>query len=315
MYSIGIDVGGTNIAVGVVDEGGAIVAQASRPAGVHRPYGEMIKDMAACALEALAKAGLTLEAVQRVGVGVPGVADREGVVIFATNLGWHNVPLAAELRQYIDKPVCIDNDATVAGLAESVAGVSKDTHSSVFLTLGTGVGGGIVIGGKPWSGFHGVGSEIGHVVLELDGVPCTCGNSGCLERYCSATALIRMGREALREHPDSLMMDLCAGDPAGLNAKNVIDAAREGDAQGVKIFRRYVDYLAQAIVSIISFLDPEVVVLGGGVSRAGAFLLDAVRERVPRYLMFKTLPYSRIELARLGSEAGIIGAAMLGREN
>ncbi|MBQ8537182.1 MAG: ROK family protein [Clostridia bacterium] len=313
MYSIGIDLGGTNIAVGVVDAGGQITAQASTPTLAGRPFEELIADMAACSLAAVQKAGITLDEVEHIGVGIPGVA-KDGVVIFCTNLGWTNEPLSQELRKHIDKPVYIDNDATVAGLAESVAGISKDTHSSVFITLGTGVGGGIVINGKPWSGFHGVGSEIGHMILVSGGNQCTCGNRGCLERYCSATALIRMGKEALKKHPESLMLGLCGGDAGKLNAKHVIDAARQKDPAGCEAFEAYTDYLAQAIATVVNFLDPEVIVLGGGVSKAGAFLLDNVRAKVPQYLIFKTLPYSRLELAELGNEAGIIGAAMLGRQ-
>ena len=229
-------------------------------------------------------------------------------------MGWKDVPLRSELQKYINKPVFIDNDATVAGFAESVAGVSKGTSSSVFLTLGTGVGGGIVINVRPWSGFHGVGSEIGHIPMDIGGVPCTCGNEGCLERYCSATAIIRMGKQILQQHPESMMMEMVGGDPEKLTAKIVFDAARELDNAAMKVFTTYVDYLAKACYTIIAFLDPEVIVLGGGVSKAGSFLLDAVRARVPKYLLFKTLPYSRIELARLGADAGMIGAAMLGRQ-
>ena len=199
----------------------------------------------------------------------------------------------------------------MAGLAESVAGVSAGTSSSVFITLGTGVGGGIIIGGRVWSGAHGVGSEIGHMTLELDGEPCTCGNRGCLERYCSATAIIRMAREQLQKHPDSLIMTMCGGDPAKVTAKTVIDAAREGDPTATKVFRRFISCLAQAINSITALLDPEIIVLGGGVSKAGAFLLDAVRTEFPKYALYKMLPLPRIELARLGPDAGIIGAAML----
>ncbi|MBQ2699581.1 MAG: ROK family protein [Clostridia bacterium] len=313
MYSIGIDLGGTNIAVGVVNEKGSIVGKASTPTLAGRPFSELIADMADCAKQAVAKAKLTLEDIDRIGIGIPGVA-KDGVVIFCTNLGWHNEPLSAELQKHINKPVYIDNDATVAGLAESVAGISKDTHSSVFITLGTGVGGGIVIDGKPWSGFHGVGSEIGHMILVAGGEQCTCGNKGCLERYCSATALIRMGKEALKKYPNSLINTLCGGDESKINAKCVIDAAREKDPAGCEAFESYTDYLAQAIATVVNFLDPEVIVLGGGVSKAGDFLLESVQAKVPNYLIFKTLPYSRIELARLGNEAGIIGAAMLGRE-
>lgn len=313
MVYIGIDVGGTGVQVGAVDKHGHILAKDSFPTGVGRPYQEMIRDMADCTRSAVAKAGLSVEDIQSIGVGIPGLADaKTGNVIFCTNLGWRDIPLRDEFQRHLDKSVYIDNDATVAGLAESVAGVSAGTDSSVFITLGTGVGGGIVIHGKVWSGFHGVGSEIGHMILELDGEPCTCGNRGCLERYCSATAIIRMARELVAIHPDSMILSLAQGDPEKISAKIVFDAAREEDPIGKKVFRRYVSYLSQAIASIMQFLDPEIIVLGGGVSKAGAFLLDAVRQEVPKYLLFKGMPYARIELARLGADAGIIGAAMLG---
>lgn len=314
MVYIGIDLGGTGIAVGIVNEEGKIIQKGSAPTLAMRPYQEIVKDMATVSLETLKEAGFTIQDVHSVGIGVPGIANpKTGIVVFCTNLSWHDVPLREEFQKYIDKPVFIDNDATVAGYAESVAGISAGCHSSVFLTLGTGVGGGIVINGKPWSGFHNVGSEIGHITLELDGEPCSCGNKGCLERYCSATAIIRMARQALAVHPESLMMELCQNNMENVNAKLVFDAAREGDETALKIFRRYVKYMAQAINNIIAFLDPEVIVLGGGVSKAGDFLLDAVRAEVPQYLMFKTMPHPRVEIASLGADAGIIGAAMLGK--
>ncbi|MBR2719573.1 MAG: ROK family glucokinase [Clostridia bacterium] len=313
MVYIGIDVGGTGIQMGVVDENGHIITKGGIVTRTDIPVEEQIKAMADCALETLEKSGYTLDDLQSVGIGIPGIAEPgTGMVPFCTNLGWVNVPLKETFQKYINKPLFIDNDATVAGLAESVAGVSAGTHSSVFLTLGTGVGAGIVINGKVWSGFHGVGSEVGHMILELDGEPCSCGNRGCLERYTSATAIIRMAREAVAKHPESMIMTLCEGDPAKINAKMVFDAAREGDEQGKKVFRRYARYLGQAIANVINFLDPEVVVLGGGVSKAGSFLLDAVREETPKYCVYKAMPISRIELAELGPDAGIIGAAMLG---
>ncbi len=313
MVYIGIDVGGTGIHMGVVDEKGQIIAKGAIVTRTDIPFEDQVKAMADCALETLEKSGHTLIELASIGLGIPGIADQKtGVVPFCTNLGWKNVPLRETFQKYIDKPIFIDNDATVAGLAESVAGVSANTDSSVFLTLGTGVGAGIVIHGKVWSGFHGVGSEVGHMIMEIDGEPCSCGNRGCLERYTSATAIIRMAREAVAKHADSLIMSLCGGDPSLINAKMVFDAAREGDEQGLKVFRRYARYLGQAIATIVNFFDPEVIVLGGGVSKAGKFLLDAVREEAPKYCIYKSMPISRIELAELGPDAGIIGAAMLG---
>ena len=314
MVYIGIDVGGTGIQAGVVTEKGEILCKGSIVTRTDIPFADQVAAMARCAMETVEKAGLTLNDVKSVGLGVPGIVDpRTGRVPFCTNLGWHDVPLNEEFRKHIDKPVFIGNDATVAGLAESVAGVSAGTSSSVFLTLGTGVGGGIIIDGKVWNGFHGVGSEIGHMILEADGVPCTCGNRGCLERYCSATAIIRMAREEMDNSPDSMIMEMAKGDKANINAKIVFDAAKAGDPAGVKLFSRYVKYLGQAIANVINFLDPEVIVLGGGVSKAGDFLLDAVREETPKYCLYKTMPTSTIYLAEMGPDAGIIGAAMLGQ--
>ncbi|MBE5777538.1 MAG: ROK family protein [Clostridiales bacterium] len=315
MVYIGIDLGGTNIAVGVVTHEGKILATSNTRTLSERPYQEIVRDMITCTMNALKSCGKTVEDIKAIGVGIPGVADQKtGYVIFCTNLGWRNIPLKDEIQKYIDKPVYIDNDATVAGYAESVAGVSKDCQSSVFITLGTGVGAGIVINGKPWSGAHGVGSELGHMTLVADGVPCTCGNDGCVERYTSATAIIRMAKQHCQAYPESEILKRAGGDPERINAKTVIDAAKMGDKVALQVFDRYSRYLAMTINNITAFLDPEMVVLGGGVSHAGQFLLDAVEEKLPRFLMYKTLPSPRITLAKLGNEAGIIGAALLGRE-
>ncbi|MGI6634575.1 MAG: ROK family protein [Christensenellales bacterium] len=314
MYYLGIDLGGTHIACGVVDAQGSILAQAETPTRAERPYQEVIYDMGQCALAAIQKANVQQEEVLSIGIGIPGLANNDnGYVIFCTNLGWTDVPLRDELQKVINRPVYIDNDATVAGFAESIAGVSKGLSSSVFLTLGTGVGGAIIIDGKPWTGAHGVASEIGHLTLVVDGVPCTCGKSGCVERYCSATALIRMARETAQQNPDWLVLKRLGDDPSRITAKVVIDAAREGDGLALDVFNRFVKHLALTCNIVVSFLDPEMIVLGGGVSHAGDFLLEAVRRELPNYLMYKTLPYADIELAQLGNSAGIIGAAMVGK--
>ena len=314
MYYIGIDLGGTNIAVGLVNEEGRIIAKTETPTLASRPYQELIKDMAACAKKVMEEAKITEDELRSIGVGIPGVADKDGMVIFCTNLGWRNVPLRAELQQYINKPVYMDNDATVAGWAEYQAGVSRGTDSSVFMTLGTGLGGGIVMNGKIWAGAHGAGSELGHLVIEVDGVPCTCGKRGCAERYCSATAIIRMAREACADAPNCLIMRAVEGDMDKINAKAVFDAAKEGDSVAMQVFNRFVKYLAIAINNVISFIDPDMIILGGGVSRAGDFLLDAVKAALPEYLFYPTLKQPELRIASLGNDAGIIGAALLGKE-
>ena len=314
MVYVGIDLGGTNIAVGVVSEAGSILAQAGAKTLAGRPYQAIIRDMAELVKRAVAKARLTLDDVKSVGIGIPGVADSDGVVFNCTNLGWANVPLRAEMQQYIRKPIFIDNDANAAALAESVAGASAGRKSSILLTLGTGVGGGIVMDGKPWTGAHGRAGEIGHMILVPDGVPCTCGKSGCVERYCSGTALIREARQACRNFPETSILQKAGGNIEKINAKLVIDAAKEGDAPALRVFNSFARYLAMTINNLIWAFDPEIVVLGGGLSYAGNFLLDAVRPLIPRHQMGAPLPIAPIVLARLGNEAGVIGAAMLGRE-
>ncbi len=311
MLYIGVDLGGTDIKVGVVSEKGEILSKVSAPTLRERPYQAVVADIASLCKLAAEKAGVKMEDIAAIGAGVPGIC-KGGMIAFCTNLFWRDIPFVQELHKYVSQPVYIDNDATVAGYAESIAGVSAGTQSSVFLTLGTGVGGGIVLHGRPYSGAHGIGSEIGHMILKMDGEPCTCGNNGCLERYASATAIIREGRRALEKEPGSLMMEKCGADPEKLDAKMVIDCAKAGDPTAKRVFDAYVHAVAASIVSIINILDPQVIVLGGGVSKAGEFLLNAVREAVEPMIFMKGMPYTRIELAKLGADAGMIGAALLG---
>ena len=314
MLYIGIDLGGTGIKAGVVDDNGMILCKDSCPTGVERGHEAVIKDMAALALRVVEKSGHTVGDMKAIGIGLPGVLDpRTGHVPFCTNLGWHDVPIVEEMHKYIDLPVFVDNDATVAGLAESVAGVSAGAVNSVFITLGTGVGGGVILGGKVFSGSHGVASEIGHMVTVAGGEPCTCGNSGCWERYASATALIREGRRLCEAKPETALLKAVDGDPKAITAKHVIDLAKAGDPDCAALFDNYVHHLCVGLSNLVNLYDPEVIALGGGVSHAGQFLLDAVRAKLPAMIFYKDMPYARVELAKLTNDAGIIGAAMLGR--
>jgi len=313
MY-IGVDLGGTNMAVGLVDEEGKILHKGEVPTGVGRPYQDILRDMAMLILKVIEEAGYKKEDIKSIGIGSPGFADKEqGKIIFANNLFWHNVPVRDEIQKYINVPVYIDNDATVAGLAEAVAGACRGVKNSITLTLGTGVGAGIVIDGKPYSGSHGVGSELGHMIVVVDGLECTCGNRGCWERYTSATALIREGKEAAKKHPDSMINKMVDGDIEKITAKTVIDAAKEGDYAAMEIFKEYIHYLAMGIITIINSFDPDIIAIGGGVAKAGDFLLNAIKEEVAKHIFYKDVPYAKICMAQLGNDAGIIGAAMLGK--
>ena len=314
MLYIGIDVGGTSVKAGLVDEGGNILFKHSCPTGVERGYGAVIRDIAQLGLSTVEKSGHSMDEVKAIGIGIPGIMDqRTGIVPFCTNLSWHDVPIIEEMKQYTDLPVYVDNDATVAGLAESVKGVSAGTKDSLFVTLGTGVGGGVIMNGRVFSGSHGVASEIGHMVTVAGGLPCTCGKRGCWERYASATALIRAGRVLCAEKPNCPLMKAVDGNIITITAKDVIDLAMEGDEDCTKIFENYIYHLVVGLTNLINVYDPEVIVLGGGVSHCGDFLLNAVRALLPKYVFFKTMPYARVELAKLTNDAGIIGAAMLGR--
>ena len=314
MLYIGVDLGGTGIKAGVVNERGEILSKGSTPTMKERPYQAIIRDIAALCEDVAKQANVAMADVAAIGVGVPGICDpKTGIIPFCTNLGWHEVPFVEEMGKYLPNRVVVDNDATVAGYAESIAGVSKGTKSSVFITLGTGVGGGIVINHKIYSGSHGVGSELGHMTVQCEGRPCTCGSIGCWEQYSSATALIRQGREAVEKNPDSLIVKMVNGDLSKIEARTVIDAAREGDKVACEVYDKYIYYLAIGIVAIINAFDPEIIALGGGVSKAGDFLLKPLREKVAKYVFYKDLPYAKIEIATLGSDAGIIGAAMLGK--
>ena len=314
MKYVGIDLGGTTIKAGVVDEEGNILLKEACPTGVERGHEAVIEDMAQLALRVIKKSGVPMEEIESVGIGIPGIYDaKRNIVPFCTNLYWHEVPLVQLMQKTIDKPIYVGNDASVAGLAETFAGVCKGCQDSVFITLGTGVGGGVVLGGRLFTGSHGVGTGIGHMIVEYDGEMCTCGNRGCWERYTSATAIIRMARETMQRKGDCAIARAVNGDADALTAKIVMDLAKAGDADALEIFDKYVFYLCAGLVSLINLFDPQIIAIGGGVSATGSFLLDAVRARLEGMIFCKEMPHARIELARLGNDAGIIGAAMLSR--
>ena len=313
MY-IGVDLGGTNIAVGVVDENGKILHKGETPTGVGRPFEVIVKDMGDLVNRVIQESGYKVEDMKSIGIGSPGLPDKEnGVIVFANNLGWHNVPLREELQKHVNLPVYIENDGNTAGLAEVVAGACKGAKNSITITLGTGIGSGIVIDGKPYSGAHSVGAELGHLVVQVDGIPCTCGNKGCWERYASATAIIREGKEAAGKNPESLIYKLVDGDMDKITAKTVIDAAKEGDETAMELFDRFIYYLTMGIITIINSFDPEIIAIGGGVAKAGDFLMDALLEKVKKHIFYKSAPYAKIVFATMGNDAGIVGAAMLGK--
>lgn len=308
MYRIGIDLGGTNIAVGVVDDRHRIVAEASLPTGAHRPAEQVVADMCRAVELALDKAGLTPADCASIGVGAPGTCDPErGVVICSYNLNWFDVPVCAMLTAHFGLPARLSNDANCAALAETVAGAAVGCRNMVLITLGTGVGGGIIVDGRIVSGLGGAGGEPGHSLLVLDGEPCTCGRRGCWEVYASATALIRQGREAAAAHPTSLLNRY-----PELTGRDVFDAADAGDEAAQAVLERYYVYVAAGITDLVNILSPEMVLIGGGISRQGERLLRPIRRYVAANCFGgESRPQPIIQAAQLGNEAGIIGAAAL----
>ena len=308
MYRIGIDLGGTNIAVGVVDSAYHLVAEADVPAGAQRPAEQVVADMCRAVELALDKAGLTARDCASIGVGAPGTCDPDrGVVVCAYNLGWFYVPVCAMLTAHFGLPARLSNDANCAALAETVAGAAVGCRNMILITLGTGVGGGIILDGKIVSGLGGAGGEPGHSLLVLDGEPCTCGRRGCWEAYASATALIRQGKRAAAAHPDSLLNDYPA-----LTGRDVFDAADRGDAAAQAVLERYYVYVAAGITDLVNTLAPEMVLIGGGISRQGERLLAPVRRYVSANCFGgEQRPQPVLRAAQLGNEAGIIGAAAL----
>ena len=309
MYRIGIDLGGTNIAVGVVNDRYEIVARRSVPTGAERPAEEVIRDMGDAVEEALRQAGLTAVDCASMGVGSPGACDPQtGVVKRAYNLNWFDVPVCRMLHQRFGIPVRLGNDANCAALAEVVAGAAVGCQDMVLITLGTGVGSGIISRGKILSGLRGGAGEAGHMLLVLDGEPCTCGRRGCWEAYASATALIRQTRQAALAHPESLLAQV-----EEITGRTAFDAAGQGDAAAKAVVAQYAVYVAAGLTDFVNILAPEMILLGGGISRQGEALLAPIREYVATHCFGQregAIP--TIAAAKLGNEAGIIGAAGCG---
>lgn len=315
MY-IGVDLGGTNIAAGIVNENGDIMYDCSIPTHKERDASEIIDDIKNLIIKIIKDYGIDKKEIKSIGIGIPGLADEEtGEVINCVNLKWDNIPLKKPLEEALEIPVYIDNDATLAGLAEYEVGSMKGVKSGVFITLGTGVGGGLILGGNIYSGFNGVGSEIGHMVVGENYYNCSCGKNGCLETFTSATALISYTKKLIGEnYCETSILNKVNGDLNAINGKVIFEAASEGDKLANASVDRLVKYLAIGIVNLICVLDPQVFVIGGGISKGGKVFIDKLRKEVEENKFYKQLPIGKIELASLGNEAGIIGAAMLGKQ-
>ena len=314
MYRIGVDLGGTNIAVGIVNDMMELVYKSSVPTGATRPGEEIVADIAMLCRKVCDEVGVELADVESIGIATPGIANHDtGVVEYANNLPFKKFPIADLLKAQLggNVTVRIENDANAAAWGEACAGAAKGTSNSIMITLGTGVGGGIVIDGKVYSGFNYAGGELGHIVIEVDGAQCSCGRKGCWEAYSSATALIRMTKEKLEECKaegrDTLMAKA-----ERVSGRTACDCMRAGDAAAKEVYDKYIKYLASGLATVINIFQPEVISLGGGISGEGQSLIDSLLPiiRSEQY-GGGIVPLTDIRIAKLGNDAGIIGAAML----
>ncbi len=308
-YYIGVDLGGTNIVAGVVNENYEIIAKSSVKTNLPKPEQEIAADIIKVSKQAVADAGLTMEQIEWVGMGTPGIANSEtGIIEYSNNLGFNNTPMVKYLEEGLGKPAFIENDANAAAYGEYVAGAAKGAKNAVCITLGTGVGGGIVIDGKIYCGSNFGGAEIGHTVISVDGPQCTCGRKGCFEVFSSATGLIRMTKEAIAENPESSMAN-----EEKISGRTAFNHMRSGDAAAKGVVDKYIKHLAAGVTNTINIFQPDVLCIGGGVCNEGDPLLVPMKEIVAKENYTRNSPKNaEIVIAKLGNDAGIIGAAFLG---
>ncbi len=311
-YYVGIDLGGTNIAAGVVDEQFKIIGKASVPTAMPRTPDQIADSMVEAARAAVSDAGIQWDQIESIGVDTPGSTNSEtGVVEFAANLDFHNTPLKAMIEQRAHKTTYLENDANAAAYGEYIAGAAKEYADVVAITLGTGVGGGIILDGKILEGCSYAGGELGHMGMVYGGRQCTCGAKGCIEAYCSATALIQQTREAMEANKSSKLWEI-AGSLEAVNGKTAFDAMKAGDAVGAQVVNQYLDYLGYAIVSLVNLMQPQLILLGGGICNQGETLMAPLRKYLNEHSFCKDPSRNtQLAVAQLGNDAGIIGAAYL----
>lgn len=312
MLKIGIDLGGTNIAAGIVDENGIIRYKRSAPTGAGRPKEEILNDIALLCRTLCDENGIRFDSIASVGIAVPGGVDEaSGEILFTPNIPFTGINIAQILSEKLDgKRVGVCNDANAATIAEVLAGAAKGADNAVMITLGTGVGGGIVIDKKVYSGSNGLAGELGHFVIQMGGEKCGCGRRGCFEAYASGTALIRMTNEELNTCFMSGEATLMA-ESGRVNARTAFDAFKAGDKAAARVIERYTDALASGIISLINVFQPEVFIIGGGISGEGQFLIDLLQPKVDaEEFSREAKKRTRLCIATCGNDAGIIGAAL-----
>lgn len=311
MYSIGVDIGGMSIKVGVVDDNGKILLQ-SRVKTANSALG-VVEDIKYLINDLIDQLKISLEDIKGIGIGCPGAVNSEkGIVDFLPNLGWENVDIVSMLKKYFNVPIKISNDANVATLAEVIYGSAKGYNTAIMFTLGTGVGGGIVIDKKLFEGGFSRGAELGHITLFLDGEQCTCGRRGCIECYTSATALIKQTKVAMLSDNKSKMWEYVNNNIENVDGKTAFECAKLGDKTANEVVDKYVYYLAESMLNMFNIFRPEVFILGGGISAQGEYLINKLQQYCQKAEYgYKRAPKTNIVVATLGNDAGIIGAASL----
>lgn len=310
-YYIGIDLGGTNTKIGILDSQANIIESG----GVKTDSDNMIRTLEMIWEESkrlLKKSNLKEEVIKGVGIGIPGPVVNRSIVTFFSNFNWDkNVNLKREFEKISNIETRIENDVNVIAQGEAIFGAAKNKKSSITVAIGTGIGGGIFINGSLISGNTGVGGEIGHMKLERDGKLCGCGQRGCFEAYASAKSLIKEAKDRLMLNKNNMLFDEIKGDVEILEAKHIFDCAKRGDKFSLDLVDYESEYLAMGIGSLLNIINPEVLVISGGISLAGDILLDSVKEKLKLYTMPPALENFEIVLGELGNEAGIKGAMAL----
>lgn len=314
MYRIGVDLGGTNIAVGVIDSDYKIIGLGKAKTNIPRPAEEIFDDIVKCIFTACENAKIDISEVESIGIGTPGSCDKEnGVILYANNLYFDHVPAVKLINDKIPGvKVYIENDANCAALGEALAGSGRGKKSFIAITLGTGVGGGVILDGKILAGCNDAGGELGHITIKFDGEQCNCGRVGCWERYASATALVNQTKEAMEFNRDSKMWELCGGDIKNAGGRTAFDAMRAGDKCGKEVVDNYIRYIALGTTDIVNIFQPEMICFGGGICNEGETLLAPLREYVAKW-RYSKMQEKQTEICRatLGNDAGIIGAALV----
>lgn len=316
MYNIGIDLGGTNIKTGVVDNDFNIIATSNLKTNLPRSAEEIADSIAQGVRQACKNANITLDEVKNIGIGTPGAANRKtGVVLYSNNLGFDHTDLGGMLKQRLGKTVLIENDANAAAYGEALAGAGKGYENVVVITLGTGVGGGVIIDGKIYSSFNFCGAELGHTVIEKDGRACSCGRKGCFEAYSSATALIAMTKEAMESDKNSKMWEI-SNSQGKINGKTAFDGMRMGDKTSEKVVEKYLSYLGTGLVNMVNIFQPEVLLIGGGICKEGETITKPLEKIIAEEsYCIDPEQSTKLDVAKLGNDAGIIGAAFLHQIN